>query len=206
MKLSADMVGIGRFMETVDNASDGESVKIEAGEFVWSNGSSSDAIALANLGEPAFGADDDKVGLEGFDNATAVARVLTITPTAANDTPFSLGISYKKAGSREWRSTTIGMLSDATGTATEICDGLRADLLLRDDLDGLLVGTGTSTLILTGAKGFNFYVVSAGTGICAVATTAAGTLANRSQAGIITGFDSKGPQVWSDPSIYGLGF
>lgn len=101
------------------------------------------------------------------DDVGGTAQVATGTPTAANATLFSFEINFRG------NTYTISFLSDADGTATEICDGLRADLLTHDDLDGLIVGTGTSTLILTGPPDESFQVNNIGPGVIAfVATTA----------------------------------
>lgn len=201
-KVSPDMVGIGRFRETVDNAADGESVKIESGVFVWTNGTSGDALALSDLGQWAYGQDDDTVGKLAY-VATSDPVVNTITPTAANDTKYALSIRYKKPGENLWRTATIAALGDGSATATEICDDLRTSLLTVDDLVGVIAGSGTATLVLTGAEGVAFECTDIGAGVLAVVVTDSGTLSVRGKAGILHGFDSKGPQVLSHPAIYG---
>lgn len=104
------------------------------------------------------------------------ARVLTGTPTAANATVYQLRLDVDKDGNGEFKSYTIGYLSDGSGTATEICDGLRAELALITELTGVITGTGTATLILTGAAGVSFEAASIAAGVVAIAETTAGTL------------------------------
>lgn len=103
-------------------------------------------------------ADDEDVG---------TAQVATGTPTAANSTQYQFEIVFRGA------THVISFLSDASATDTEICDGLRADLLTHDELDGLIVGTGTTTLILTGPEDESFTVNNTGPGVISFAATTA---------------------------------
>lgn len=197
-----NLVGIGRFAETVDNTADGLSVKVEAGVFVWANGTAGDAVDLTDLGQFVYAQDDNTVGKLPY-VATSDPVIVTVTPTAANSTKYALSIRYKKPGQNLWRVATIAALGDATATATEICDAYRTSLTEVDDLTGVITGSGTATLILTGAEGVEFEVLDIGTGVSAVVVTDAGTLTRRPKAGILVGLDSDGPQVLSHPAIYG---
>lgn len=201
-KVSPDMIGLGRFVKTVDNTADGLTVQVEAGVFVWANAASGDAILAGSIGRYAYGLDDQTVGvLSQTDTSDPVIN--TITPTAANDTQFVLSIRYKKPGEELWRTTTIQMVSDASGTATEICDGLRTSLVANDDLTGIITGTGTTTLILTGAEGVTFECEDAGTGVLAVVVTDAGTLTGiRSKVGVIMDLTASGPAVLTHPAVF----
>lgn len=200
-KVSANMVGIGRFRETVDNADDGQSVGIEAGVFQWTNAAAGNAISLADFGKWAYGVDDNTVGKLAYTDESD-PRIHTITPVAADDTQFALAIEYKKPGETIWRTAIIAMVSDASATATEICDGLRTSLVARTDLTGVVTGTGTTTLVLTGGEGVEFKSTDIGAGVLAVVETEAGTLTPHSKAGLIVGYDAKGPKVFSHPSLY----
>jgi hypothetical protein len=111
----------------------------------------------------------DELGEARADDADGTAQVATGTPTAANDTQYAFEIVFRGA------THVISFLSDASGTATEIADGLRADLLTHDELDGLIVGTGTATLILTGPEDEAFAVNDIGPGVIAFAATTAPT-------------------------------
>jgi hypothetical protein len=94
--------------------------------------------------------------------AGATANVWTGTPTAANDTVYQQQIVYGSA------IEVLTYLSDGTATDQEICDGLRAQLALRNGVGGPLegiTGSGTTTLILTGpADGRGFTPSSIGVG------------------------------------------
>lgn len=103
------------------------------------------------------------------DDVAGTAQVATGTPTAVNDTFYSVEINFRG------NTYTLAFLADASATATEIADGLRAELLTHDDLDGLIVGTGTATLILTGPADESFQVQNIGPGVITFAATTAPT-------------------------------
>ena len=88
-----------------------------------------------------------------------VAQVTTLTPTAANATPYSVAIG----------SFGYDYLSDGTATATEVVTDLLAQINLQTALHGV-TATGTATLILTGAVGVAFSV-SQSANMAAAATT-----------------------------------
>lgn len=200
-KTTGTMIGLGKFTETVDNADDGELVKIEGGVFVWTNGASGDAFVKGDIGKFGYGLDDDVVGKLAY-VATTDPVINTVTPTTANDTLFALRIRYKLPGESLWRTTVLTYLSDGSSSATEQCDGLRADLLTRDELDDVIVGTGTDTLILTGAEGVQFDTAQAGPGILTVDVTEAGTITEKSKAGVLMDLTDKGPAILSHPAVY----
>lgn len=110
--------------------------------------------------------------LRGSHDGTA--RVETITPTAANSTQYHLRIDVDHDGNGDWKSYVISALSDADGTATEIVTALKADLAKIDALSGVVTGSGTTTLVLTGAAGIKFESNDIGTGTLSVAETTAG--------------------------------
>lgn len=201
-KVSPDMIGIGRFTETVDNTGDGKTVKVEAGVWVWTNAGGGDAIAKGDIGKYAYGLDDQTVGIKP-ETDTSDPVIVTVTPTAVDDTQYVLSIRYRKPGEELWRTTTIQALADGMTSATEICDSYRTSLVANDDLTGIITGTGTATLVLTGAEGVAFEVEDAGPGVSAVVVTDAGTLTGiRSKAGIIMDLTAKGPAVLSHPLAY----
>ncbi len=70
-------------------------------------------------------------------DADGTAQVTTMTPTAVSSTEYELVVDGR----------FYGYTSDASATATEICDGLRAAIAA--DTGATVAGTGTSTLILT---------------------------------------------------------
>lgn len=76
-------------------------------------------------------------------SADGVAEVNTVTPTAGNATAY--GLSYNING----RTFVFTVLSDPTGTATEICDAFRTVMVADAAFTALVVASGTATLILT---------------------------------------------------------
>lgn len=112
-------------------------------------------------------------GLRGSGDGTA--RVETITPTAVNDQQYALRIDVDADGNGDWKSYTIAALGDGTATATEICDDYRTQLAAITALTGVVTGSGTATLILTGAAGVRFAATDLGPGVSAVVETTAGS-------------------------------
>lgn len=201
-KVSPDMIGLGRFVKTVDNAADGLSVQVEAGVFIWENAAAGDAIVAGSVGRYAYGLDDQTVGIDSQTD-TSDPVINTITPTAVNDTQYALSIRYRRPGNELWQTTTIAALGDATATATEICDAYRVSLLANDDLTGVIAGTGTTTLILTGAEGVTFESEDIGAGVSAVVVTDAGTLTGiRSKVGVVMDLCASGPAILTHPAVF----
>ena len=83
---------------------------------------------------------------------TEVLQVTTGTPSVANSTLYGISITYtnKKTGIIE--SLTMEYTSDATATATEICDYFRGAINGMSEILPI-VATGTTTLILTAVAG-----------------------------------------------------
>jgi hypothetical protein len=106
---------------------------------------------------------------------TDTVQIHTITPTAAHSTLFQASIVVKNffTGAITHQGQ-IQMTSDADATATEIVTGLKASLVDdNDELDGIVVGTGTTTLILTVAAGYVIEFISTAPGVLAEAATQA---------------------------------
>jgi len=101
-------------------------------------------------------------------------RVETVTPTAVNDQQYSLRIMVNADGNG-WEEYVIAALGDGSATATEICDDYRTQLAAITALTGVITGSGTATLILTGAAGVEFAATDLGPGVSAVVETTAGT-------------------------------
>ncbi len=106
--------------------------------------------------------------------ADGTAQLITATPTAANDTEFVLQIHFT-AGPAKGETHSIQMVSDGSGTATEICDGLRTSLNSNARLAALITDTGTATLLLTAsdvASEFEVEDIGAGAWTSITETTA----------------------------------
>lgn len=106
--------------------------------------------------------------------AGATANVWTGTPAEVNTTLYQATIQIV-GNNGELISETIAMTSDGSATPDEIVTGLKADLAKKTRLTGLVTGSGTATLVLTGPDdGRELSVSSPGPGSIAwVETTAA---------------------------------
>lgn len=105
---------------------------------------------------------------------TEVLQVTTGTPTAANSTLYTIVLTYTNKVTRIIEAKEFNFLSDASATATEICDGFRRQI---NALNAIIpvVASGTTTLVLTAQAGFSdFQVLSNGVGVIAFATGTAG--------------------------------
>lgn len=96
-----------------------------------------------------------------------VAQVTTVTPTAANSTLYTLNVFV------DGKLFSFQVTSDASATATEICDAFRTAMAADSAFTALVTGSGTATLILTGVNtGKAFQVTDGGSpGDLAVAET-----------------------------------
>jgi hypothetical protein len=111
------------------------------------------------------------------DPVVEVKEVWTITPTAANNYTYSLVINGYSKTTGNPLSVPLTVTSDASGTATEICDLFRAQLAFYTDIN--VVASGTTTLVLTasgiGSTGLSqlakFVVVSTDGNLALVNTT-----------------------------------
>jgi hypothetical protein len=100
---------------------------------------------------------------------TDTPEVYTLTPTAANSTLFGVGIDLINffTGAVVQRGR-IFLTSDADATATEIVTGWKTSLADdNDQFDDLVVGTGTTTLILTVAAGYKILLYPDSPGVVA---------------------------------------
>lgn len=102
-------------------------------------------------------------------DADGDAQVTTVTPTPANDTDYTLNVF---AGGKLY---SFSITSDASATATEICDDFRTEMQGDSEFDALVTSSGTDTLILTSADSSKeFQVNAAGSeGALAIAETTA---------------------------------
>lgn len=94
-------------------------------------------------------------------DADGDAEISTLTPNpVANDTMYTVDIHI---GDEDYH---FEYMSDATATATEICDGIRAAMALDATFTALVVASGTTTLVLTAqTAGQELDVVSSGPGL-----------------------------------------
>lgn len=190
--LSSDLTLLGRAPETIDNVDDGELTEVDRGTFHW-DFSSADAKDIHKI---VFVLDDQTVTTSRHGSGTQ--QVDTITPTAVNDQNYALTLLVDPHGEGEWISHTLFALGDGSATATEICDDWRTQLADITALDSVVVGTGTATLVLTGAQGVRFETLNSGPGVSVVVNTTAGVYQDRPRAGTIVGFDSTGAYVQPD--------
>jgi hypothetical protein len=95
-------------------------------------------------------------------SVTEVPAVWTITPSVGNNTFYQLVINQFVPAIGGTITHTLSYTSDSTATATEICDALRAELKLYTDLN--IVGSGTTTLVLTAEAGSPLFTVTSSVG------------------------------------------
>lgn len=91
---------------------------------------------------------------------TEVLQISTGTPTATNGATYQISITYtsKQSNTEEiWYSTPY--VADATATVTEICDNLRAQIVLESN-SMPITGSGSTTLILTAQTGYPIFTVT----------------------------------------------
>lgn len=101
-------------------------------------------------------------------DADGTARVITVTPTAANDTDYGLRVSV---GDDDF---TFNVRSDASATATEIADAFRTQMAANAEFTALITASGTTTLVLTAAvAGVDFSAENAGPGTLGIVSTTA---------------------------------
>ena len=94
-------------------------------------------------------------------DAEGDAEISTLTPNPiVNDVVYTVDV---KIGSADFHFET---LADGTATATEICDGIRAAMVLDATFTALVVASGTTTLVLTGQNvGQELDITSTGEGL-----------------------------------------
>jgi hypothetical protein len=86
-------------------------------------------------------------------SVTQVLQVTTLTPTASqNSTEFGISIQYINKTTMEPESKIFTYTSDASMTATEVCDNFRTQINACDAVIPI-IATGTTTLILTAVTG-----------------------------------------------------
>ncbi len=91
---------------------------------------------------------------------TAVAQVVTVTPTPADDTTFTETID----------GVDYAFTTTTSATAADVVTGLAA--LINADADAKVTASGTNTLILTADTAGVSFTHAEGTGLAAVTTTA----------------------------------
>lgn len=190
--LSKNLTLLGRCPKTIDNAADGELTEVDRGTFQWIM-ASSDATDIHKI---VYVLDDQTV--TEAQHGAGTAQVDTVTPTAVNDQAYQLTLLVDEHGEGIWTSHTLFALGDGSATATEICDDWRTQLDAITALDSIVVGTGTVTLILTGAQGVRFETLDSGPGVSAVVNTTAGIYLDHPRAGTVVGFDATGVYVQPD--------
>ncbi len=105
---------------------------------------------------------------------TEVLQVTTGTPSVGNSTAYAINLVYTNKRTGIIESTDLIYTSDASATATEICDYFRNAVNSLSDIMPI-AATGTTTLILTAVTGSNssqaqFTATSYGVGSIAFVT------------------------------------
>lgn len=129
---------------------------VDDGDDVW--------VRVVATGSEVFGAVND--------TPDYTAQVVTVTPTAANDTVFKGNVSVFDEDGRLLVSAVYSYTSDGNGADTEIVTGIKADLTT--PLTGYAALTGTGTLILTASQpGYTIVYTPSGAGVENVVLTTA---------------------------------
>lgn len=78
-KAATGMLGLGRATKTVDNADDGETIEVEAGEFWWKNSNGGDAIGPQHIGSICYIVDDETVAAtDGTGTRSPAGKVVDV--------------------------------------------------------------------------------------------------------------------------------
>jgi len=116
---------------------------------------------------------------DAFDGATAkddislvnaspqAAQVATVTITAQNDTLYTVTIN----------GVAVTFTSDASGTQAEISAGLQAAIEAEPSISGLVIASGSTTLIITSRQAGLAFTIAVGANLSAAATTASAAAA-----------------------------
>lgn len=110
--------------------------------------------------------------------AAEVARVITITPTAANSTDYRVVLSAEKGQAfntnlpNEIQTTFTHTTPASGGTATTIGDAFRTAINNHPYWGSRVTCTGTTTLIITAKAGFPIFSAGVGANLAAVVSTA----------------------------------
>jgi hypothetical protein len=117
------------------------------------------ANGAGKLQKGLFRADADPIG-------SNVARVVTVTPTAADATVYGLTVAV---GQQDF---DFNVLSGTSATATTISALFRAQMAANALFSALVTASGTATLILTGVTpGTDFSVNNSGPGTLGIVST-----------------------------------
>jgi hypothetical protein len=106
------------------------------------------------------------------------ARVVTITPTAANSTDYRIILSAEKGQTfsnnlpNEVQATFTHTTAASGGTATTIGDAFRTAINNHPFWGSRVTCTGTTTLIITAKAGFPIFSAGVGANLAAVVSTA----------------------------------
>jgi len=107
---------------------------------------------------------------------TGVVQITTYTPTVANSTSYALALGYLNKVTRSWTYSVLVVDSDSSATDTEICNAFRNQISLMTATMPI-VGSGTTTLILTAEAGYEVFTSSSiGVGVLTPAATQAGVI------------------------------
>lgn len=100
----------------------------------------------------------DIIGIKKQSPVTGVAGVITVTPTAANNTLYELTITFQSSLDGTLRTFPLSYTTASSGdTATTICNAFRTQL--GDAANINFVASGTATLILTTTTTQPFIIV-----------------------------------------------
>lgn len=126
-----------------------------------------EALLLQGRAGDAFDTALAKDDISKINASPQAAQVATVTITAQNSTLYTVTIN----------GVAVTYTSDASGTQAEISAGLQAAILAEPSISGLVIPSGTTSLVITSRQAGLAFTISVGANLSAAATTASAAAA-----------------------------
>ena len=126
-----------------------------------------ESLLLQGRAGDAFDGATNKDDISLVNASPQAAQVATVTITAQNDTLYTVTIN----------GVAVTFTSDASGTQAEISAGLQAAIEAEPSISGLVIASGSTTLIITSRQAGLAFTISVGANLSAAATTASAAAA-----------------------------
>jgi len=126
-----------------------------------------ESLLLQGRAGDAFDGATNKDDISLVNASPQAAQVATVTITAQNDTLYTVTIN----------GVSVTYTSDASGTQAEISAGLQAAIEAEPSISGLVIASGSTTLIITSRQAGLAFTIAVGVNLSAAATTASAAAA-----------------------------
>jgi len=126
-----------------------------------------ESLLLQGRAGDAFDGATNKDDISLINASPQAAQVATVTITAQNATLYTVTIN----------GVSVTYTSDASGTQAEISAGLQAAIEAEPSISGLVIASGSTTLIITSRQADLAFTISVGANLSAAATTASAAAA-----------------------------